>query len=386
MSSAEWYYAHAGQQSGPISAADLKMLAVIGQLAPEDLVWRDGMSEWIPARKVRGLFGGEAAAQAAAAATTAPAAAPTPAAFEPSTAVYERSREDVSRHLVDVFLDLARAWFSPSFVHSTAVLFTACGHNGLHLAMLLVAGLGIALAIMGQNIGDAVLGLAAVAVLVVLQYAARRMGGALERLNRATPVRMTSLALPDCLAMLGAVAGVVSLVGLTLLAVQSRTISLVLPGMAAFIVWWYAALAAVNAQTLGVTVSSEASVREESLGLLALGMKIAVRLAPVLFGVGVGWGILKTAVAYALLFVKVRDAGLAAALLGGELPTTPAALPLRILAARTVYEQAVTILVAAAAAPLLIYVLFLVGWLGLDVIRAVVGLDEAEGQGGNAEE
>jgi hypothetical protein len=384
MSSAEWYYAHAGQQSGPISAADLKMLAVVGQLAPEDLVWRDGMSEWIPARKVRGLFGGEATQAAATA--TAPAAEATPPAFEPSTAIYERSREDVSRHVVDVFLDLARAWFSASFVHSTAVLFTACGHNGLYLAMLLVAGLGIALAIMGQNIGDAALGLAAVAILVVLQYAARRMGGALERLNRATPVRMTSLALPDCLAMLGAVAGVVGLVGLTLVAVQTRTISVVLPGMAAFIVCWYAAMAAINAQTLGVAVSSEASVREEALGLLALGMKIAVRLSPVLFGVGVAWGILKTAVACALLFVQVRDAGFAAALLGGELPATPAALPLRILAARTAYGQAVTILVAAAAAPLLIYVLFLVGWLALDAIRAMAGLNKAEEEKEKAEE
>ncbi len=270
-----------------------------------------------------------------------------------------------------MFLDLARAWFSPPFLHSAAVLFTACGHYGLYLAMLLVAGLGIALAVMGQSLGDAAIGLAAMAILVVLQYAARRMGGALERLNRDTPVRMTSLALPECLAMLVAVVGVVALVGLTLLAAQTSAISLALPGIVAFIVCWYAAMAAINAQTLHVTATSEAPVREEALGLLAFLMKIAVRLAPVLFGVGVGWGILKTAVAYALLFVPVHHTGLVAALLGGELPTTFAGQPLRLLAAKIAYGQAVTILVAAAAVPLLIYVLFLVGWLGLDVIRAV---------------
>jgi hypothetical protein len=224
------------------------------------------------------------------------------------------------------------------------------------------------------------------AVLVVLQYTARRMGAALERINRDTPIRMTSLALPECLAMLIAVAGVVALVGLTFLAARSSAISLVMPGIAAFIVCWYAAMTAINAQNLHVTVTSETAAREEALGLLAFLMKLMVRLAPVLFGVGVGCGIFKTAVAYVLLFVNVHQTRLAAAILGGEVPTIAAGQPEQILAARNAYGQAITILVAAAAVPLVVYVLFLVCWLRLEVIRAVAALDKSAGGSGKAEE
>ena len=56
MSDASWYYAHGEEESGPVSSAELKSLAQSGQLEPEDLVWKDGMDDWVPATEVRGLF------------------------------------------------------------------------------------------------------------------------------------------------------------------------------------------------------------------------------------------------------------------------------------------------------------------------------------------
>ena len=91
-------------------------------------------------------------------------------------------------------------------------------------------------------------------------------------------------------------------------------------------------------------------------------------------------------VAYALLFLQVHNAKLVAGILGSEVPKAVAGQPLQMLAAGTVFGQAITILVAAAAIPLLIYVLFLVSWLGLEVIRAMTALDTAEGGGGTAED
>lgn len=52
----EWHYSFGGEQFGPVSAAELQELAANGCLSPNDLVWREGMSDWAPARKVRGLF------------------------------------------------------------------------------------------------------------------------------------------------------------------------------------------------------------------------------------------------------------------------------------------------------------------------------------------
>jgi hypothetical protein len=53
----EWHYTLNGQPAAvPVSAAQLKQLAVSGQLKPTDLVWQDGMLEWAPAGSVKGLF------------------------------------------------------------------------------------------------------------------------------------------------------------------------------------------------------------------------------------------------------------------------------------------------------------------------------------------
>ncbi len=52
----EWFFSKGGQQLGPVSSEQLKQLAASDQLQPSDLVWKDGMSQWIEARKVKGVF------------------------------------------------------------------------------------------------------------------------------------------------------------------------------------------------------------------------------------------------------------------------------------------------------------------------------------------
>jgi hypothetical protein len=52
----EWYYSHRGQEYGPVPKATLQQFAISGQLSANDLVWRDGMSEWVPAGSVEGLL------------------------------------------------------------------------------------------------------------------------------------------------------------------------------------------------------------------------------------------------------------------------------------------------------------------------------------------
>jgi hypothetical protein len=53
----EWHYTLNGQQAAaPITATQLKQLAASGQLKPTDLVWQDGMLDWVPAGAIKGLF------------------------------------------------------------------------------------------------------------------------------------------------------------------------------------------------------------------------------------------------------------------------------------------------------------------------------------------
>ena len=52
----QWYYMRAGKQSGPVSAAELKRMASCGHLSPTDMVWKEGMPNWVSAEKLKGLF------------------------------------------------------------------------------------------------------------------------------------------------------------------------------------------------------------------------------------------------------------------------------------------------------------------------------------------
>ncbi len=47
-----WYYVDQGQQTGPVSDAQLEDLVRNGKVQPETLVWREGMADWRPYREV----------------------------------------------------------------------------------------------------------------------------------------------------------------------------------------------------------------------------------------------------------------------------------------------------------------------------------------------
>ena len=52
-----WYYSRGEEKIGPLTFNELKAMAVSGDLNPRlDLVWRQGMREWIMAGKTDNLF------------------------------------------------------------------------------------------------------------------------------------------------------------------------------------------------------------------------------------------------------------------------------------------------------------------------------------------
>ncbi len=48
----QWYYASDGQQHGPVAEAELRELVASGKLGAENLVWRDGMGDWLAIGRV----------------------------------------------------------------------------------------------------------------------------------------------------------------------------------------------------------------------------------------------------------------------------------------------------------------------------------------------
>ncbi len=53
---AEWYYTTNKQQMGPVTWDELRELVEVGILKPHDMVWCEGMDEWVKAINQSGLF------------------------------------------------------------------------------------------------------------------------------------------------------------------------------------------------------------------------------------------------------------------------------------------------------------------------------------------
>jgi hypothetical protein len=55
----QWHYKRDDEQHGPFTSVQLKELAASGQLVPSDLVWKEGVVDWLPASNLNGLFPGK---------------------------------------------------------------------------------------------------------------------------------------------------------------------------------------------------------------------------------------------------------------------------------------------------------------------------------------
>ena len=53
---ADWFYSAGDTRQGPVTEPELRRLALEGKLKPSDLVWKDGMPDWVEARTVESLF------------------------------------------------------------------------------------------------------------------------------------------------------------------------------------------------------------------------------------------------------------------------------------------------------------------------------------------
>ncbi len=74
----EWYYSNSGVQSGPVSIEELRAKLASGEVSGADLVWRDGMTDWMPASVVAELASGVRSMPAVPGSATYPMAPETP--------------------------------------------------------------------------------------------------------------------------------------------------------------------------------------------------------------------------------------------------------------------------------------------------------------------
>ena len=51
-----WYVVKNGNRRGPFTSAQVRQMVATGELKPTDMLWKDGMANWIQASSVTELF------------------------------------------------------------------------------------------------------------------------------------------------------------------------------------------------------------------------------------------------------------------------------------------------------------------------------------------
>ncbi|RYD18614.1 MAG: DUF4339 domain-containing protein [Verrucomicrobiaceae bacterium] len=80
----QWYYSKNGTQLGPVEEAELRSKITSGEITSADLVWREGMTDWLPSSRVA-----ELASVAAAAPLVAAPGTPVPPSEGTATSPYQ---------------------------------------------------------------------------------------------------------------------------------------------------------------------------------------------------------------------------------------------------------------------------------------------------------
>lgn len=354
MTSNDWYFARGNKQMGPVSSVEMKRRANAGELRPDDLVWREGLAEWTLARNVHGLFDPESNRAGAAESAPAEGGASAGRVEPPEKSPQPAASRGGPRHPLDSLLDRLRSAVTARSVEAIGRLLRQCGLYGLLAAMVLVAAFATIESLQSKSAGGLLFGVALVLLLIVLHYVAGKFCDALDRLHQSIHGSLPSSALPDCIVLLSLASGVAAILGSVVLAMNSGTPTVILPGFAVLVVCGFFALVMLHPETLNVWIAAEeTSASEEAIGVLTFLVKAMLALALVVFGVGVVYSAL-------LMSIACWQA------LSGEL------LPVAEFTAAIARRG----LIGFAALPLVAYLLLLFYSLLLDLCRSVLALPE----------
>jgi hypothetical protein len=357
MTDQTWYYHHAGTQNGPVTLDELQRLAASGGLDPEDLVWQQGMPGWVPASTVEGLLpkAEPAPPPAAPAAPTPPPGSEQPASPKPVKKKAPRASGPYALlphlRLVEGLLELLRRLLSERLLDAIDGGSKMVGH----FAYLAAAGLSflffVILAIRASTLPMVLVALGVLPIAILLQFAAVLFLDAGTTLIEKSPSRLSSVAFLDCFGLVALVGALAQLCLGVYGAFAGGGFPAFATGLGAFLILVYAGGVALNPSSVNVSVGREVRAGEEAIGILSFLMKLAVlRLVPFVFGVGCVVGSL------VILFSTIQLFGEGGAFAGMM------AIP------------AVTGVLALGLLPFVAYLLFLVYYLTIDLMRSVLVL------------
>ncbi len=226
-----------------------------------------------------------------------------------------------------------------------------------HFGIMAAAGIGflfsLIFAIRTDSFSGFLIGLAWVVLIFVVQYTAHKFSSAGEGLIKDNPSQLTSKIFLDCFGFLVLIGGLVVFVITLLNWVKGNPLADFLMGLGIVVVLLFVAAVAFNFKAVTVEIVQGNSAGQEALGVVTFFIKTFMKLVPILFGALIVLGTV-------LLFLE-----------GTRLFSDAAAFAwfrmTRNIAPQILY---------AALLPFLSYLIFILAYLGIDIIRAILCIPE----------
>lgn len=338
------YTDSANQTAGPCELVQLMALEAEGKIDNLTSVIPEGGQTWITWGAVKGVM-------------------PTP----PTTTSREGAQGSEIAYIMGdtVAAILARlgGWLSPALLKESLKF---AGHYG-HFAVLAGAVLGLILAgILATRMHSVALfattGIGYVLVVAVAQFSAQRFMSAGALLIASTPNRLSSKLFLQCVGLFSILGATGALVGGLVVSIQTDSLLPLIPVVLPVAYFLYFAMTALHPEELNVTISGETTAGEEAISLLSFFCKVGLKLAPL-------WFFLLAVMGTTFILLAIFDVGQTASqLFLAVLPLPPG---FGILAQNSPGQILVLI---ACLVPVLTYFFFLLSYLVLDLMRAVLAV------------
>lgn len=254
-------------------------------------------------------------------------------------------------NLLEKFIGFLRGLLTEKFLEFILKWAKIIGHYGLIAAAFLGVLFAIIFAIRTNDFYAFLMGIAWFFLVFVVQYIAHKFSDAGENLIRANPTSMASKVFLDCVAFLFVIGGLIVLVSHLIGLIRNGNLGIFLQGLGVFVLFEFIAIVSFNFKTVTIEIVRETTAGQEAIGIITFFIKGLMKLVPIFFGVGVAIGTIMLFVDSIGLFSNQRIHG---AWLSGN-------------------ADASMILVAGLL-PFFGYILFVLYYLVIDIIRAILSL------------
>ncbi len=356
-----YYYANAANQpAGPVTLDELQKLLARGEITPATNIIPVGETTWRPLSTLLPT------APVTPPPITSPASPNSPTPTPPSPPLKPADAAKLPTLLATVIGGLiakARALLS---IPRLTALFTTSNSLG---QILVLAGAALAFiygvihAIKYDSFEIFLYGLISAVALAVLLFIARRLLEACAAILKTSPTRVASVAVLECFALLLLLGGIGALVSGIIAAIRLENAAVLITALVIFVLSTASAGIALHPALANVE-EAPATAGEEAIGMFSFFAKMGLVLQPFLFAVYAAAGAIAL-----LLALFGQDTSVLAALLDF--------VPFDL------FERSgpggplgVVVIATACLLPLTAYLTFLLYYLLIDVLRAILSIPQ----------